>query len=633
MSSYLANPVIQSLLYVPPILALSSVLFLRRREYGAYGLMIFLIFLSKANNPPLGTPFVWLITNIPLLRVFYNGASFSPGLICLYCIFIPITLARVNGRLLCMIGKRVELPMGFFRRATLSIALPAFIVVILLISVFPMLSPMLTQGSPTTPLVSSLPSYYTAASDFIQSTGRYDAVMVFPAVNNFNSNQVNNITWYNGVDTYPLTIQNPSVSGVFPLNFVEGRGDAVDVLNSIYSIDNLSYLSENGYSSVPSYSANGTRIVWSPYLSSDQAVSMQGSNDTLFLANSSYYNAGGHWLIGQLSTKLNLANTTYAIVQYDLGNAYLSNIQLGVFQENGAGRWYTLSDFPHFVSNGFNTTAISLANPTVQGGAGLTNVSALVLNYEPPSQSAGVARITLHRLSFYSGQRTDGILASDLNLLGVKYAYVDTSITSSPNPGHLGQYYNDLFAGSLYFTRVFQQGTVTIYRNDLYERLFSGTTSLETYSDFSELYSQLYYNVTSSSEAFVLTGTYDGPSLVSSPNVITLTPSMSDLTDYVVGVNATAPFILNFKIGFNANWVAKGNDGTLLRHYELNGFSNGWLVPSNTTSINITYLPQSAYGLYEPILISIPFFMGVAFVVLKPREKRKSRLATAEDRS
>ena len=72
---YISNPVVSVLLWALPIMALGSILFIRNAVARmSYVILIIVIFLSKANNPPLGRVFVWLIDNIVILRPYYNGS-------------------------------------------------------------------------------------------------------------------------------------------------------------------------------------------------------------------------------------------------------------------------------------------------------------------------------------------------------------------------------------------------------------------------------------------------------------------------------------------------------------------------------------------------------------------------------
>lgn len=624
MPAYLMHPVVQSLLYLVPIMSLASILFLKSRtQIATYCLMLGTIFLSKANNPPFGEPFVWLISNIPLSRGFYNGASFSPALISLYSIFSVLTLYNVNIALAAFVRKHTKPEFSIHWSRALPAVLPILIVIMLLVSVYPVLSPMLTTGPPTNPLVSSLPSYYVSASEYLHSSGPFDPVMVFPSVNVFNSNRFNNVTWYSGVNIYSAIIENPSVSGIFPLNYVGGKRNAYEILNHVYGIEDRTFLSDDNYADLPNYAANSSVIGWIPYLGNDTVtwLSSSGRNVMEYLVDSSIYHDGGHWLIGSLGQSLNLTVYKYAIIQYGVVNMNPLYLWLGIFQDNGAGQWYRLSDYPTLQSDDFNTTALTLDSPTFNGGASLDRISALVISYDPPASLGSSNQILIHGLKFYTGGNdTSKILARNLDVLGVRYAYVDTSITSSPNPAHVGDYYNRIFGNSMNFKLLFHEGPLYIYENLLYSGLFSAVNSAAYYYNDGDLFGKLYYSFSPPAESFVAAGTDLGSGF---GNNSTVNYRIISPTEYIVNAKADGSFLLVFKMTFSEDWVAVTEDGhTLERHFEVNGFANGWVVPENVTKIKILFQQQIAYHYVELILVSLPFAMGLLILVLRCRLTR-----------
>ena len=608
MVPYLSNPVIYVLLFLAPALALLSVIFIRKKSVIIlFAFTAILIFLSKANNPPLGIVFQWIILHIDVLRGFYNGASFSGFLVIAYSLLIGVSLSAIFAGLKSRLSRSAR---TITRRLGRVIPLLVVIIIVAMIisSVYPTLSGQIEEGNSSTPLGSALPQYYYNASNYLVSQGGYPA-MVFPEVNTFNANTVNNTTWYNGVNIYPGVIYSPSISGSYALNFVGGRGSVYQILSSIYipqSYDALLRLNSSlKFSSYESFS--NANVTYSPYLKgppfNDSVAFLPG--ELIYSVNKSVYHDGGQWLIGSLSRTVNLSSYKYLILNYKGQNISASSLELGMFEPDGAGNWYYFSSYPMIRAQNSSYLVINIKNPTIDGGGSLDNVTGVVINYDPSSNSTGTGIFALSGFSIspvinYSYEYILDGMANDMNTLGIKYAYVDTSIDSGN-----GTYYRNLFdSDSSLFTQVFHEGTVYIYRNNAYTGLFQTENKLNLYRNESSLLNGLYFNASSegmwvnSSAMLPYSASYSNP---------TIAWKASGSTEYTVNFSISdEKTLLLFKTDFSTNWNAYLPNGTKLKHFMADGYANGFIVPQNTTLVYIRYAGTTEYKTIELSALSAP---------------------------
>jgi hypothetical protein len=624
MVPYLSNPVIYLLLFLAPALAIVSIIFRRKKPvFILFLCTAMLIFLSKADNPPFGIVFQWIILHIDILRGFYNGDSFSGFLIIAYSLLIGVSLSAIFIGIRSRLAKSAR---AMIRRA--ERAIPLFVVVLIvalmIASVYPALSYQLEEGNPSTPIGSALPQYYYNASNYLVSQGGYPA-MVFPEVNTFNANTVNNTTWYNGVNIYPGIIYSPSVSGSYALNFVGGRGSVYQILSSVYSPQSYdSLIRLNSSVSFSGYSSFGdANVTYSPYLSgppfNDSVAFFPGQ--LIYSVNRSVYHEGGQWLIGSLNRTVNLSSYEYLILNYTDRNVSTSSLELGLFDPDGAGNWYYFSSYPTIGAGNTSYLVVSIKNPTIYGGGSLDNVSGVVINYDPAKNSTGTGTFALSGFSIspsikYSYGRILDAMANDMNTLGIKYAYVDTSIGSGN-----GTYYRNLFdSNSSMFTPVFHEGTVYIYRNNAYAGLFQTESTLNLYKNESSLLNGLYYNISTDGIWFNSSASLPYSASYSNPNMLWKASGSTEYTVTFSNVNKTT--LLLFKTDFNTDWNAYLPNGTKLDHFMADGYANGFVVPSNITLIYIKYAGVAEYKAIELSSLSVPAIEFGLFVYLMFRRRK-----------
>ena len=78
-------------LYIFPFFSLSSIIFLKKKDYYIYILLVLSIFAATTSNPPFGYIFEDIMLYIGPLRVFYEADAYYPILVILYSILVPFT--------------------------------------------------------------------------------------------------------------------------------------------------------------------------------------------------------------------------------------------------------------------------------------------------------------------------------------------------------------------------------------------------------------------------------------------------------------------------------------------------------------------------------------------------------------
>ena len=632
MLPYLKNPYIYYMLFLIPVLAIISILFRHKKlDILMYILMIITIFLSKANNPPFGYIFKYMILHFDILRPFYNGASFSPFLIIEYSLLFPLTIGYLYKYMdkfeKMSINKNIKKAIKASKKI-----MPLIIIIIMLISVYPQLSPQLVHGNPSTPLESALPSYYYNASSMLMKNPD-GAVMVFPEVNTFNSNTYNNVTWYNGVNIYPGIIHNPSVSNSYALNYVGGKGNVYNILNYIY---NPNYFSNHLtlYKNVLNKEFKNNTENYSKILNSNISYypNLHGApfNDTvkyyennlIYTVNKSEYNNGGQWLIGNIKPYANLSSYNYLILNYSLFNVNSSSIEIGLFS-GGIGNWYSFNSYVNIENNSYNYLVIPIKEPSYNGELNnYSKISAIVINYYGYDRNTVDlhGNITIGGLSLSKDNPVNYSIGAkylyhDMKILGITYAYVDTSIDSGN-----GSYYNMLFSNDTsQFKLIFHEESVYIYKLDGNNSLFSYANKIFYYKNNNELLSNLYDNLTNFNSAYANYSLNLDKTIYSNASI----KIISDKNNiYNLRVNHNNTTIIEFKTDYNNNWVAYSGN-IKLKHIEINGYENAWIVPKGIKNITIYYNGSNKYEIIESITLAFPIIEAVLFIYLWRKKLRK----------
>ncbi len=622
---YLSNPIISLILYIPAFFALSSIIFLKRGDRYLYLLLIISIFAATTANPPFGKLFEFLMLYVGPLRAFYESDAYYPILVILYSFLIPVSIIGFSEAVASLSKSKRNKLGSIFRGITLTRArkfFVLFLILTVLIAAFPLYTGLVDESGSAMPVESSIPSYYFQANNYLISQGQNDPVMVFPGIYGFSAYQDGSHLWYNGIDLYPGLISNPSISDDLSSSYTLGRGNAYSVISYVYGSPiqavNESYQNDNSLAGSSNFmTANRSFIKWVTVYTTDNFSFIAEKNDGNYSTYGQYYindniyynNIGSHNLIGYLNSSTSLYRYNFLVLQMK-APVPTSSLTIGFMNTSGDFfYWVGSNDFlPTITPTGVSVIPVYL-NDTILSGQ---KIHAIAIGYINQEGNPSQFDISIYSLRFVNSPNTYAtIYARSLNILGIKYAYVDTGIVNAYGRFN-GSGYNSIFSNSNLFHLDFRSGTVSIYSYKGYAGLFEAYASVTSYKYENSLLGSLFYNI--SSNSVPLYGLNSQPFTGSQKSEVTGYHEISPI-EYVVNLSYNGPFALFFKEDFSSNWVATNSKGKIIdTHFEADGYGNGWIISNNSSKIVIRYVEMPAYRCLVTLTVSVPFIMLGIFI-------------------
>jgi len=309
------------------------------------------------------------------------------------------------------------------------------------------------------------------------------------------------------------------------------------------------------------------------------------------------------------------------LLNYSLLNVNASSIDLGLFS-GGVGNWYSFNSYVNIKDGLYNYLVVPIKDPSFYGGLKYyNNITAIVINYYGYDKNTinDTGKIIIYGFSLYKNNPVDynvgaKYLYHDMKILGITYAYVDTSIDSGN-----GTYYNVLFSNDTsQFKLIFHEGSIYIYKLDGNNSLFSYADKVFYYNNTNELLYNLYDNLTDFHNAFVNSTLKLNETLYGNAT-IKIMSSNDNIYKLEIAHNNNNT-IIEFKTDYNKNWVAYSGN-IKLEHIEINGFENAWIVPKGIKNITIYFKGQNSYNFIEGITLSFPLIEFIGFIYLWRRKK------------
>ena len=427
--------------------------------------------------------------------------------------------------------------------------------------------------------------------------------------------------------TAPTVRVNGQLSNVSDLFFVDDSSATSGWVN--LTVDSLRLLEGNPF----------VAPVWEAGTPEDR-LSLAGQPDGTALSfgvNLTIYEPNGHWALGYYPSPTNLSTFDFVVLNYTLSNLDANYLEFGFHSgvDYGPGSGFDVTSYLTYRSGDRYLTLIPLAAPTLSTGARLTNVTNLFLTYTPPSAESGwgFVNVSSIRLAHADADRGAAI-AGALTRLGIDFVYVDTSVSVSNYVGFLGNYYNDVFAPSIYFERVFHSGTITIYRNLLDPGTFSSPTSIAaavpTDAALGSLefpWTNIYYNSTNLAVTYLPSSIADALTRYAPAEVTEV--DQESATEYTMHVESTGPSVLESRLQYDDDWVARSENGSGdLEHFEVDGFANGWLLPAGSYDVVVSIPWATGYAGVEIAAFAVPPIFVALFFTFWIRGRSKPRRGT-----
>ena len=634
-STYLSNGIVMSLLFMPVILAGVSILFLKKKsDFILYLLFLLVVFLSKANHPPLGYIFTWLVNHAIFFAPFYSGAAFYPMQIIFYGIFGSVTiyfLSAYFSKFISYFRKKVKRNIRSSQENTFTeraVKITVFLTVSILLigATYPIVAGDLSIGTQEQPAGVFLPFQYKVVNAIVSQSD--SPLLVLPGTNAFNLNSYNNSSWYGGGNIYPNLFSSPTRSSMYATQGFALEGSLpYNVLTFIYGLPN-SYpqnYSENILSFIPSDASINEVTQGAKVLPS----SVGGYTVSIAYNYSPATNPSGIWTSEIFNEPINVSTYSFLIVNVTGQNVNLTHLQIGLSFTGGPGNfrgpgdWFYVGEeegiFNSFiVGNSSNYhIIIQLSYPTQSIGiSNLNHLTAITIRNIPGQTGNGFLNIS--SIEFAQGNFTKEslIFANDINMLGFKYVLVDSSIRDTPYAFRTGSYYLPLLDNSHFFKKVYYKQPLTLFENLLYNGTFGFADNLKIVPPDSSLYSMYFNPIMNTTTAFTYNST-----LISDFKYSSSKPEISytemNPNEYRLKIHSNGQFVLIFRNTFNINFVAEESNGTLLgNHFIADGYCNGWVVPKNVKSLIIYYRGAETYTILELIFVIVPFLSFICFYIV-----------------
>lgn len=631
-SSYLSNEIIMALLFIPFILAIFSIIFIRKKSHVIlYLLFVVILFLSKANNPPFGFIFTWMVNHVVIFYPFYNGAAFYPLLIMFYSILGTITtyylIIYTENFLKILKAKNYNAQSGN------NIYIRAFIFgvisLLLIISVYPIVVGDLSIGTLEQPAGVYIEPQYLAVNSIISKSD--SPLFVLPGTNAFNLNSFNNSSWYGGGDIYPNLFSSPSRSSMYPvIGQAESGSLPYNVLKYIYGMPNSAPVdsTHNLLDDIPKNASLNS-------ITQGANISYSNVNKTKVEIKYNYSmtnNPSGVWVSDIFTTPFNASPYCFIILNSTNQNVNLSNLRIGLSYKGnstsyvGPGDWYYVGEengiYNSFVDvkGNYSSIIIQIHYPTESlGVTNLSHLTSITIRNTPGQSGYGYLNISSIKFAKANYTKESLIFSNDMTTLGFKYILLDSSIQNTPYPYRIGNYYNSMFNDSPFFKEIYHNQSLTLLENLKYKGIFS-TENKFSYSNSSSLLGSVYYNSTFNDSTIVT----NNLRLVTETKNLTSSSYIScekiNPLKYTLKIHSTGKFLLLFRETFNKNFIAKTLNGTILNyHFLANGYANAWIVPKNVTYLTICYQGSQVYAYTEFLFILVPFFSLTAFLICESK--------------
>ena len=606
-----------------------------------YGLIFILLFFGLQGTNPL---LKWIIdllmtAKFPYISMLYgtNLQFLGFPLIFLYSIAVSKTISLMiefskKGNNTESHHKEKEIKinkMYTYKFARKNITLITLVLLIMIIAVYPwyMWAPNATPVYSTgynqevIPAVVNLPSYVYELTNFIEANANNTNTLILPTSSNFLTMGFNNSSFAD--DQYPAFMFGEPV--LFQTQIANN--------NVTSDIENLIY---------------NPLLIWnhlSNYLS-ELNIKFIILNKDFVVGAGNYFYENITYLQGMLQHQPNIRlDRTFGPIQVYENVLNTGIIQIGKaihFSATESEPYGELSIIRNFTADGLthyplppvtynisgngsiileNNRLISNENPVYFFNNNLLNINESVYHYFSITFKSSNQNVSLYvsTTTGFSNSSFGSSILQPLNLSSNSLSqqlYVNSTNYKTyvfPLFGQPPMWYST-------YNNTYNYTLNRIYLSLSFNKLFaneSGSIDITNmtvlkYINQDDNFYYLASNLNSSSQVLVQNNTYTNNTSLNKASIIYREVNP---TKYIVNVmNASGPFILDFKQNFNSGWSiyingAKSNSN----HFIADIYNNGWLITQKGNyTIEITYSPQREYN----VITDISFFSFILIITL-----------------
>jgi hypothetical protein len=602
--------------YLIPILVFSALLFKGKNRAVLFFsfLALFFLFLSKGLHSPLASVNQFLYVNIPGFSFFREPITFFLPLTAFcYAVLLGITTGEIHNGI-----NKVHMKLSPIKRKTAHVAVTAFIVIIILVGSWPVLTGATILGQrgvlPSTYV--KIPSYWYEASDWLNSQPSDFKILLSPE----NPATLTHYNWgWFGPDVAGLLINDDLIS-VNPQSYTAQNPFYYSVYQAISSLSNSTSnvntvaLDNDIYKLLAAmnvkYILQRNDLDYTYFNSSSpSSISPQVMNSILSnLKGISLVKTFGELDIYEVD---NFVPTIYGASNVILENAssseYTNWINGNISDLNGginielpesnftlrSNGFYTaqgcLSDYPS------QSTPIEVGSQSFLFVSFKTNVdsSIIVAVLTPDGTQFLIAdnpTSTMDGLNHYSSESWY-TLAFSLSSIVSQIDGVEIFLSNSPNPTYDGQLALEIESIKLVEVYYPPQPASALAVNAMLSYEFIPGQSCFLFSN------EILFNITG----------ITGISEQNQSYVPQITSQEISPVQYVIHVNCTQPFFLVFSENFDPSWkIYNGQINSFEAlwtkplyngdHVTVNGFANAWYInKTGSYAITLIYWPQVWY--------------------------------------
>jgi hypothetical protein len=561
-NTYLQNPSIIFLSYLPPILAFASILVSKSRKLTIFFSATAALFLalSAGFNPFFSQLYLALASNIPLMLAFREPAEWSFFVIISFSILIGITISTLYHK---------------FRRRTLRMLILSLIIIILLASAYPLTTGDVTRNYLNTNVKGAyFPDSYVELNNALSD--EYWALLL-PQRGTYDNYNFSGIPLNSG-NPYPLIFSKPVISGL-GTEYLQSNNS--DLVSKIYES-----VANEEVNVAPEGNASASSIEKDRFV---PAQTIDGNYSTRWASD---YGVP-QWLEIEWNTTQELSK-----IRIVFENAYANDYTIETWNNT---KW---------------TTQITAENNNnyypEYTFSQLTPATKLRINF---TKASPFNMVSIWELQAYANQRE--IVPEFLGMLGIKYLVLEKDLMSG-NAYNLSEL--DLDQNENYvLARAWNE--VDLYNNThALQKLYTANNVLKytTLDDMLQTISETKWETLQHSVIInsTSTSTIENSILVSPENFEwnELSP-----TSYTAHVESKGAFVLVFLESYDENWQVSvnGNPVSETNHYQVNAFANGWLINSTgELTISVQYEAQNVFFISVIASLVLPVLL-LAFLVRK----------------